>query len=210
LGAVLLPPVLAAFRASHPSVRLELIASGNSANLRQRVATGELDLAITVLPASVEPGVRVAATGAQRFVVVAPEDLRLGAKQGKLDRRRLVGVPVVTLAAGEGLRQQLDAIYRELGSEPEISIETTEREMLVPLVAAGLGITVVPEGFARQRSVTGLRIYDLVPPVERSFGAFVADTDVPALVSAFIAALVGSGELRASGARRSRRPPRAR
>ena len=211
LGAVLLPPVLAAFRASHPGVRLELVARGNSAELRRRVALGELDVAIAVLAPAAEAGVRVAATGQQRFVVVAPSDTPLRVRNGKVDRRQLLGVPVVALVEGEGLRQQLDSVYADLGAEANIAFETSEREMLLPMVAAGLGITLVPEGFARQRSATGLRVNELSPTLDRAVGAVVAPT-TGLLVDAFVDALVEGGELRATGPaarrRRSRAPAR--
>ena len=207
LGAVLLPPVLAAFRASHPGVRLELVARGNSADLRQRVARGELDIAIAVLAAGAEPGVRVAARGQQRFVVVTPSDTPLRARNGKVDRRQLLNLPVVTIVEGEGLRQQLDSVYADLGAEPNIAFETSEREMLLPMVAAGLGITLVPEGFARQRSAAGLLVYELSPALDRTVGAVVAPK-TGVLVDAFVAALVAGGGVRGTAAprRRSRAP----
>jgi DNA-binding transcriptional LysR family regulator len=198
LGAVLLPPVLAAFRASHPGVRLELVSRGSSAELRQRVGLGELDIAIAVLAAGSEPGVRVAARGQQRFVVVAPADTPLRARNGKVDRRQLLGVPVVALVEGEGLRQQLDSVYADLGAEPNIAFETSEREMLLPMVAAGLGITLVPAGFASQRAAAGFRVNELSPALDRTVGAVVAPK-TGVLVDAFVAALVKSGELRAVG-----------
>jgi len=211
LGAVLLPPVLARFRTSHPGVRLELHASGQSAALRDQVALGALDVAIAVLPSRAEAGTRIAARGKQRFVVVAPSDSALPSRNGLVPRRALVGSPVVALVEGEGLRQQLDLVYAGLGAEPDITIETSEREMLLPMVAAGLGITLVPEGFARQRSVAGVRIYGLSPPIERPVGAVIATTPAR-LVSDFVRVLVSSGELRATAtaARPRRTQARAR
>jgi DNA-binding transcriptional LysR family regulator len=84
--------------------------------------------------------------------------------------------------------------------------------MLIPLVAAGLGITLVPEGFVRQRSTEGLAIYELSPAVVRTIGAVVAAGEVPATVAAFVQVLAEHGELKltASGARRTRSRRRAR
>jgi DNA-binding transcriptional LysR family regulator len=208
LGAVLLPGVLAAYRQSHPDVRLDLTASGDSAWLRQQAAAGELDIAVAALAAQPEANTVVALTGEQRFVVIAPSELRLGKA---VQRRALVGVPVVALTAGEGLRQQLDLVFAELGADPTIAIETSEREMLVPVVAAGLGVALVPEGFARARPAKGLTIHDLAPPLRRPIGAVIPDGDASALVQAFLDALVEGTELvTARRAPRRRTPRRAR
>jgi DNA-binding transcriptional LysR family regulator len=187
LGAVLLPGALAAFRQSHRDVRLDLVASGDSAELRQRVRDGQLDVALAVLARPAEPGTRIALRGQQRFVLVAPRDLRLGRSTTapKVRRSVLADLPVVALSKGTGLRQQLDDVFDELGVSPEIAIETSEREMLVPFVAAGLGVTLVPEGFVTGRA-PGCTIYELDPPVRRPVGAVVAKGQTPALVAALL------------------------
>src|SRR3954468_15809809 len=70
LGAVLLPGVLAAFRQSHPDVRLDLTSSGDSAWLRQQTASGELDIAVAALGSQSERDGTIALSGNQRFVVI--------------------------------------------------------------------------------------------------------------------------------------------
>ena len=74
-------------------------------------------------------------------------------------------------------------MFDELGVAPDIAIETSEREMLVPFVAAGLGVSLVPEGFVTGRA-PGCTIYELDPPVRRPVGAVVAKGTLPALVTA--------------------------
>lgn len=205
LGAGLLPAVLASFHRSHGDVRLDLTASGDSAWLRARVAAGDLDIAVAALATSVEPGTQVALSGEQKFVLIAPADLRLAKT---LPHKRLALLPVVTLTAGEGLRQHLDQIYAGIGAEPDIAIETSEREMLVPFVAAGIGVALVPDDFARARPARGLTIHELSPPVRRAIGAVVADGAVPTLVAEFVDALAVETDLVRARAVRPRRTPR--
>src|SRR5437764_3926431 len=208
LGAVLLPAVLAAFRRRHPRVRLDLVSSGDSASLRQRAAAGELDVAIAGLSGQPEPRTRVALAGEQRFVLIAPAELRLGEA---VRRAALVDLPLVTLTSGEGLRQQLDLVFAELDAEPNIAIETSEREMLVPFVAAGLGVAIIPEGFARARPAKGLRIHDIDPVVRRDIGAVIAEGEVSTLVREFLDVLEAGTDLvtaRRAPRRRTRPPAR--
>ncbi len=191
LGADLLPPALAAARAAQPDVRLELTASGDSASLRQAVRTGALDLALAVLPDHLEPGLTAAWRARQSFSLVMPAD-DPDATADAIDRRDLIGRPFVALAQGEGLRLLLDTVLDELGAEPRIAIETSEREMLIPFVTAGLGSTLVPTTFARQRAGTGTVVVPLRPPIERAVGAVHRAGPPSAAISTFIDALDAS------------------
>jgi len=200
--------VLAAFHRAHPDVRLDLTASGDSGWLRAQVASGELDIAVAAVAARAEAGTQVALSGEQKFVLIAPADLHL---PKTVRHEKLARLPVVTLTAGEGLRQHLDQIYAGIGAEPDIAIETSEREMLVPFVAAGIGVALVPDDFARARPAGGLTIHQLAPPVRRAIGAVVAPGEVPALVAAFLDELAdGTDLVRARAAPRRRTPRRAR
>ena len=81
--------------------------------------------------------------------------------------------------------------------------------MLIPFVAAGLGIALLPDGFARARPSKGLTFHDLDPPLRRPIGAVIATGDVPALVRAFLDALVEGTDLvrpRSAPRRRTPRP----
>jgi DNA-binding transcriptional LysR family regulator len=211
LGAELLPASLAGLRASHPSVRIDLASSGDAAGLRSGVRNGELDVAICTLDPDDEAGVRVAARGQQRFVLIAPADMRLTkGSSRRVSTRALVGLPLVVISAGEGLRVVVDQLLADLGAEPVITIETSEREMLVPFVVAGLGASIVPEGFARQRPAAGLSIYPLEPPVKRSVGIVIGLGHPGALVTAFVDEVVRVGDFTRRAARSRRTPARAR
>jgi LysR family hydrogen peroxide-inducible transcriptional activator len=172
LGADLLPPVLARLHRGTPDLRIELEASGDSRALRNGVANGELDMAVAVLAADREAGTRVARVGEQSITLVMPADHRF-ASMDAVPRRALIGQALVALRAGEGLRELLDEIFDELGDAPDVAIETSEREMLLPFVAAGLGVTLVPVEFARQRIRPGLVSRALTPRIRRRIGVVV-------------------------------------
>ena len=184
LGADVLPPSLAAFRTSHPEVRLTLTASGNSSELRRAVADGVLDLAVAVVPDALEDGLVVGRRARQVFVAVVPaDDPAVG--RGVLARSALTTRPIVALSRGEGLRAVLETVFAAAGAVPDIAIETSEREMLIPFVAAGLGVTVVPRAFARQRAGLGTAVLPLRPSVHREVGVVVREGQQDPLVTAF-------------------------
>lgn len=194
LGADVLPPALAAYRRDHPLVRIELVAQGDSGALRRALIGGQLDVALAVLPAEADAEIEIAASAAQEFaVVLAADDALVEPPAGKrrprpLPRVALAGHPVVAIRHGEGLRLLLDDFFAGLGEEPDVTIETTEREMLLPLVAAGLGATFVPATFAQQRAGAGVVARPLDPPLTRPVGVLLrAGTEDP-LARAFATA----------------------
>lgn len=63
--------------------------------------------------------------------------------------------PMVALKAGHGLRQATDRLCREAGFRPRIALEATELPTLHALVAAGLGVAVVPAAPSGHPSATG-------------------------------------------------------
>ena len=188
LGAELLPAALARHRAEQPDVTFDLSVSGDSPGLRRRVVDGELDVAVTVLGRDLDPGLRVATKAPQSMVVALPPDHPLAART-RVPRSDLVGVPMIALTRGEGMRALLDEVFEEFGATPEISVELSERELLMPFVAAGLGATVLPERFALQRAPDVVALRPLSPPLSRAVGAVVRSGPRSPLVEAFVATL---------------------
>ena len=66
----------------------------------------------------------------------------------RIPRAALADLGIITLVRGEGMRTMLDELFAELDVAPDIRFELSDRELLVPFVAAGLGATVLPERFA--------------------------------------------------------------
>lgn len=184
LGADLLPALLGNLRATHPDVAIDLRVSGDSPRLRSDVADGALDAALAVVDRRPR-GAAVALRGRQRFALVLPagDDLATG---GPVHQEDLVGLPLVALPPGEGLRVLLDAVFTSLDARPRIEIEPEDRELLVPLVAAGVGATLLPEGFARERATAGVVVAPLDPPVERPVGVVVPSGEPPELTAALV------------------------
>ena len=128
----------------------------------------------TVVPEQLDPDLVLAVSRRQTFVLVVAVRSSARRARRRCPGRSLVAERLVAIRAGEGLRQLLDRVFRELDVDPDVSIETTDREMLLPLVAAGMGVTLVPDHFARRRLVDGVEARPLRPAVHRRVGAIVA------------------------------------
>jgi DNA-binding transcriptional LysR family regulator len=155
MGTEAVPVLLRGFRAEYPKVRFQLVQDYADSML-QRLREGELDLCV-VSPRPDGPELTSRRLGEQRLRLVVPADHRLASRQ----RVRLGEVAedaFVTLEPGYGLRRITDALCAEAGFTPQVSFEGEEAETLRGLVAAGLGVAVLPPATALRPDVAELRL----------------------------------------------------
>ncbi|SEO19715.1 DNA-binding transcriptional regulator, LysR family [Actinacidiphila rubida] len=155
LGWETVPGLLREFRADHPRVRFQLVQTYGEAML-ERLRAGALDLCLTS-PLPDEPGLVVRRLDEQRLRLVVPAGHRLAGRR----RARLAEVasdPFVTLEPGYGLRRITDTLCAEAGFAPRIAFEGEEAETLRGLVAAGLGVSLLPPPAVPRRGVTELDV----------------------------------------------------
>ncbi|MEV6005341.1 LysR substrate-binding domain-containing protein [Streptomyces sp. NPDC051976] len=181
LGPETVPALLRAFRADHPRIRFQLVQTYGEAML-ERLRAGELDLCLTSPPPD-ETGLVVRKLDEQRLRLVVPSGHRLAARK----RVRLVEAAAelfVTLEPGYGLRRITDALCAEAGFTPRVAFEGEEAETLRGLVAAGLGVALLPPPAVPRPGVVEL---DLTGPrAVREIGlAWLEGAPSPPPVTAF-------------------------
>jgi DNA-binding transcriptional LysR family regulator len=181
LGAETVPGLLHAFRADHPRVRFSLVQDYNEAML-ERLRTGELDLCLTS-PVPDAPDLAARRLDEQRLRLVVPADHRLAARR-RIRLAEAVEENFVTLEPGYGLRRITDDLCREAGFEPRIAFEGEEAETLRGLVAAGLGVALLPPPTVPRPGVVELTV--TAPKAVREIGvAWLADRQDTPPVAAF-------------------------
>jgi len=142
LATRFLPVALARFHTSHPGVELLLVEAG-SRQLVPRVAEGELDLALVVLPVT-HPLVATTEMFEDHLVlVVAPDHPLAGRRQIRV--ADLAGLPLVMFREGYDLRASTVAACRDAGIEPRFVTQGGEMDGVLAMAAAGIGAAVVPE-----------------------------------------------------------------
>jgi DNA-binding transcriptional LysR family regulator len=141
LGDQLVPELLRAFRREHPHVRFSLL-QGPHEELLDHVRSGRADLAFTApLPG---PGEFAAITlQEQQLVVTVPTEHRL-AGRARMRMADLAREPTVGMKAGYGLRQITDELAEAAGFLPMLAFEGDDVDTLRGLIAAGLGVAVLP------------------------------------------------------------------
>lgn len=133
-----LPEALLSLRAAHPLLRVHVTA-GMSAELAQRVASGDLDAAITTHPVGAHPPDLVWHTLYEdRFWVLAPPQ----AKEKKTSEI-LANLPFIRFDAQAWAGRQIANELRRLGVRVREEMVLDSQETIVRMVARGLGAAIV-------------------------------------------------------------------
>jgi DNA-binding transcriptional LysR family regulator len=146
-GATLMPLAIAAFRAAHPEVELSL-AEDEPEELAPRLAAGEIDLALLFEFS----GVRESLTEGMRSVhllddpmhVALPADHPLAGKE-RLRLEDLRAESWVQTSASSPCARHVVRCCHAAGFEPTVSFESDDYLTVQGLVAAGVGVALIPE-----------------------------------------------------------------
>lgn len=145
----LLPRMLPEFTQRFPHIRLRL-SSGSTVSILAGLQRGELDAAFLVPPASGVPGIAITALRRERLVLAVPAGHRVaGMKQVRLSD--LTDETLVTLAHSDspGFAGEIVAACQRAGFHPRVLQESSHALISLPLIAAGLGIAIVPAALHR-------------------------------------------------------------
>jgi DNA-binding transcriptional LysR family regulator len=146
VSACLLPAVIASFRRRHPRIELSL-QEGTSEEVAQWVDRGRVELGVVQHPLQ-SAHLTAASLFTEPFVLLLPRQHGL-AKQRRVALSRLAQEPFV-LYKGRARSTALEAC-RQAGFEPRIVCESSELDTVRSLVAAGLGLAILPQLAARQK-----------------------------------------------------------
>lgn len=160
---LLLPRLLLAFRAAFPEVELDLDGPHPSGTLRDKLIEDQLDVALCFLPLAA-PEIESRNYADIDFVLVMPSDHRL-AQRPDLDLAAFAEEPFVAYPGGQGflLRDTMDAQCRLAGFDPRVVRESPNSQVLMCLVAAGVGVSIVPRELQYQEEIVGLSFKPLGP-----------------------------------------------
>jgi DNA-binding transcriptional LysR family regulator len=190
LATVLLPDVLRGFHDAHPGIDLN-VEEGGSRDLVRLLATGELDLALIILPLHAGDPVLATEPLLREPLVAAVAAAGPLAAARSLRVRDLAQHPMVMFREGYDLRDVTLAACRRAGVEPRFVVEGGEMDAVLRFTEAGLGVAVVPSMVLAGRPA--LRGIPMAPPgLSRTVAlARRRDVEPTGAVAAFRAALLG-------------------
>lgn len=162
-GAHLLPPILSAFRKSYPEIQVQL-KEESSPDLAGDLEQGEIELAI-LDEAGLRPGLDHQTVLTEELLLALPAKHSLAGKK-TLSLKQVAEEAFILMKSGHGFRQITLELYRKAGLEPRVVFESGGIETVQALVAAGLGISLVPQMVAKFPGVAYARVS--APKAERT------------------------------------------
>jgi LysR family transcriptional activator of glutamate synthase operon len=188
IGPTLVPRLLRAFREDHKNVRVQLF-QGGAGEILSMLQDGTVDVCL-IAPDPELPEIEWVPLWREPFLLSVPADHEL-AGRSQVTLKELEGVPVVALRHGFGIRQITDTLLDEAGVRPKIVFEAADVPTVRGLVAAGLGVAILPPSPEKHSEGLPVEIPIGGDGVERIVGvAHARDRYMPATARAFIEHIV--------------------
>jgi DNA-binding transcriptional LysR family regulator len=176
-GATLMPLAIATFRASYPEIELTL-AEGEPEEIAPRLRSGEFDLALLFEFDEPEEGLH----GLKRIELLRdPMYLALPREHGLAEKRGLRledlrGEAWVQTSRSSPCARHVVRSCHAAGFEPNVSFESDDYQTVQGLVAAGVGVALIPElALSVVRDDIAIRALAPQPPVRQVIAAAPAD-----------------------------------
>ena len=182
-GSEIVPAIVRQFRELNPEVELSLRNIVTAEQVRMLEA-GALDIGFLRVPIGEHSELEVVTVHREPFVLVVPSSHRL-AKRKRVRLRELAGQDFVVYerASAPGFHDLIFGMLRDAGIVPNISQTAAEIPTLISLVAAGMGVSILPASAVKHSaaSVVACEILDRIPmcevgvAVSKRFRAAVVD-----------------------------------
>lgn len=165
LAATVVPLAFARFATDHPAVRLELVDS-LAASAFEMVRAGRVDFALSAAnPAYAD--LEYQALSSDAFVLLLPLGHKLAGGKSALAWADIADQPHISMPAGTSVRQYADEAFlaHKLRFEPRYEVEYLAT--ISAMVAAGVGVSALPELAARVAKTPGVVVRKLRSPEMR-------------------------------------------
>lgn len=142
VGTLMTGPI-GLYRQRYPGVELK-IAEFGGLTVQQAVLNGELDLAVTALPAEDQSAFSSLSLFRHPLCVLVP---RSGPWLGRtsIEPGELAAHPLLIYNEDFSLSRQLMQLFHEHGFTPRIAVRSGQWDFLAAMVQAGIGIAILPE-----------------------------------------------------------------
>lgn len=152
-GSHILPHVLPQFHERYPAIDLVLVEDTSTSNLERMTAQGKNDLCLLSLPLK-DDSLTYQPVVEEEILLAVPQQHPLakqhsdGSKVQPVALSALRDEPFILLKRGQGFRQITVQMCKEAGFAPNVVFESTNIETVQSLVAAGMGVALVPSFIA--------------------------------------------------------------
>jgi len=141
IAPYLMPAILEAFQKQSPTAQLQ-VRETQTARLIEELEQGNIELVLAALPIA-SPVIEVLPLFQDRFFLIVPANSRIGPKIDSI--AAIQSHKLLLLEEGHCLREQALSVCSMADKEMLSSLGATSLATLIELVAAGMGVTLLPE-----------------------------------------------------------------
>lgn len=161
----LLPPRIERFREQYPGVTFK-IREGDHFLLGEQLENQRIELVIARLPfeaAAIPEHYDVLPLPPDPFAAILPSSRHPPSAGSSLTLRELVQYPLLTLKSDQttGMHTAIVKEFQQSGLSPYILCECSSVSIIMALVAAGIGATILPKSVAASFPLPGISMLDL-------------------------------------------------
>ncbi|MDR3517870.1 MAG: LysR family transcriptional regulator [Azospirillaceae bacterium] len=156
-SSFLFAPLFAEYRIRHPGIDIELIEDG-SRRLEEAVLAGEIELAVSLLPVPIPFAWQEVRN--EPMVALLPDGHPLAGRD-KVKLVELADSPLILFESGFALNELIEDACRRRGFSPREAARSGQADFIVALVAAGLGVALLPRLTAEQRHLASVHMAQL-------------------------------------------------
>lgn len=139
-SARLFAPLFAEYRSRYPGVEIDLMEQG-SARLEEALLAGEVELAVSLLPISEAFDWQPVRDDPMMAVLRADHPLR---QRTTIHLTELRDDPIIMFDQGFALNARIEDACRARGFLPKLAARSGQVDFVIALVAAGLGVALLP------------------------------------------------------------------
>ncbi|HXZ08333.1 MAG TPA: LysR substrate-binding domain-containing protein [Paraburkholderia sp.] len=161
-GSTFFGNVITEFRRRYPGIQLQIEEYGTN-QLESALADGRVEIAAAMLP--VESKAFVTQTFVRDRVALLCNREHVLATRRKVTLAELAHESFVAFTDDFKLNDVIDRACRALGFVPSVAGRSRHLDLIVSMVASGMGVALLPESACRQTRSTHLAVVSVVDPV---------------------------------------------
>ena len=162
IAPYVLPELVVTFQKHYPEVTLHIVEDVTAA-IGRRVEAGELDVALAST-CQRSPTLRVEFLGKEPLLALVPEGHAL-AKQNVITLDDLRSQRFLLLHEMHCLSQQVHHLLESRRLQPEVALAGSQLSTIANMVAAEIGVSIVPQMMVKHHATPGCVSLPFAPPV---------------------------------------------
>src|SRR6202034_3239900 len=157
LGIEMVPRLIKEYCRKHPKIQFTLLVQRSGEMLMEELVGGGIDLCLSVPGMFGQSDVRWNHLMDEKLLIALPKTYRLAARRS-LSMKELSSEPFLALSPEHTLRIIFDRLCADASFVPKIAFEGMDIATLRGLIAAGLGIGLLPSAAVRFRGVVEIKL----------------------------------------------------